>query len=161
MLNKVLVSFSLVLLLAVSNASAGEANKVATPKASTSEVDALIGTYSAKYYGEQLDRYRVEKHEKSFWLMEKKITTTGPQWERIHSKKAAKVINKKLFEKMMKKTVDGPAVGLNFSDRVVIFKAKKGFTIGKMKMPTGYFVFFDGIFLDLKKENENNPIAGT
>ena len=54
----------------------------------------------------------------------------------------------------MKQTVSGPAFGLNFNNRVVIFKAKKGFTIGKQKMATGYFVFFDGIFMELRKDKQ-------
>lgn len=135
MLFKVLVSLSL-MLLAVSNTSANE-------------VDKLVGTYSANFYGERSDRYRVEKHGSSFWLLEK---VADANWKRIHEKGLVQVINKKQFEKMMKKTVNGPAYGLNFNNRVVIFKGSKGFTIGKQKMATGYFVFFDGIFLELRKE---------
>ena len=135
MLYKVLVSLSLMLLL-VSNTSANE-------------VDKLVGTYSANYYGERSDRYRIEKHGSSFWLLEK---VAAANWKRIHEKGLVQVIKKIQFEKMMKKSVNGPAYGLNFSNRVVIFKAQKGFSVGKQKMPTGYFVFFDGIFMALRKE---------
>ncbi len=135
MLYKILLSLSL-MFLAVSNTSAGE-------------VDKLVGTYSADFYGKRSDRYRVEKHGSSFWLYEK---ISNADWKRIHEKGSVQVINKKQFEKMMKKSANGPAFGLNFNNRVVIFKAQKGFTIGKQKMSTGYFVFFDGIFMELRKE---------
>lgn len=158
MLYKILVSLSLVFLSVssssanevvkeVSNTAANEVNK-GVPDASKKEVDKLVGTYSAAYYGERSDRYRIEKHESSFRLFE----NTASVWKEVHKKTPAKSINKKQFEKMMKQTVSGPAFGLNFSDRVVIFKVKKDFTIGKQKMTTGHFVFFDGVFMELKKE---------
>ena len=134
MLYKILVSLSLVL-MSVSSASA-------------KDVDTLVGTYSANYYGERSDRYRIEKHGSKFWLFENTMSV----WKRVHKKGEVGEYNKQQFEKMMKQTVTEPAFGLNFSNRVVIFKAPKGFTIGKQKMNTGHFVFFDGIFMELKKE---------
>jgi len=119
---------------------------------SASESDALIGTYSASYYGEQADRYRIEKDGNKFRLFEHKTTINGSHWERAHENGAVNVVDKKQFEKMMKSSVAGSAFGLNFANRVVIFKVKKGFSVGRFKTETGYFVFFDGVFLDLKKE---------
>ncbi len=134
MLYKVLLSLSL-MFLAVSSTSANE-------------VDQLVGTYSANYYGgERTDRYRIEKHGSKYWLFENTMSI----WKRVHEKGTVGTYNKKQFEKMMKQTVSGPAFGLNFNNRVVIFKAPKGFTIGKQKMSTGHFVFFDGVFMELKK----------
>ena len=134
MLYKILLSLSLVF-LSVSSASA-------------KEVDKLVGTYTANYYGgERTDRYRIEKHDNKYQLFENTMSI----WKRIHKKGKVGVYNKKQFEKMMKQKVSGEAFGLNFSNRVIIFKAPKGFTIGKQIMNTGHFVFFDGVFMELLK----------
>lgn len=106
---------------------------------SAENYDELVGTYATDYYGKMKDMYRIEKNGDKYTFFENKIMNSQWVWQEM--KVEITPVSKTEFEASSKMTIDGPFMGLSKQGRTVIFKAKKGFTLGNFTTKTGYFSF--------------------
>lgn len=97
--------------------------------------DDLVGTFSAVEKGKMTEVVKIEKKEGQYFLFTKK----KGEWK--ESKKPLELVTSQKFEKMLKGPQPPDSVGLS-NKGIGVFKVNKGWSQGKFKTDTGYFMVF-------------------